>query len=337
LAEAKVRRAEEVLAGLNGHRDFPAWVDSVEFLAEPDPDIEWLIPGLIERQSRTILAGIEEGGKSLLTLILAAQAAVGHPILERFPMERPIRVVYFDLEMGRRQTRRRLRQINETLTELGKPLQPGALELFQRPDGMDLNDRGERRALLEKIERLQPDLMIFDPLYKMMATEGYEREVKPFLRFLDRIRRETDVAMLLVHHLRKRAGGDSERGKDTSDIYGSSLLLRWPETILSLTYDFMKVSKDRDYVFRDDRAFPVLRKEEGEDSKWLMVLGNPRIVIDNEILEYLTEVGPASANLLARDLGHRRLEVSRACRRLAEEGRVEKTGAGSKMKWEAIE
>src|SRR5690606_18474248 len=53
-AEAQATAAAEAVAS--------AWREAHEFLAEPDPEYDWLIPGLLERGDRVILTGQEGRG-----------------------------------------------------------------------------------------------------------------------------------------------------------------------------------------------------------------------------------------------------------------------------------
>lgn len=51
-----------------------------QFLAEPEPDYDWLIPDILERGDRVILTGGEGAGKSTLLRQIGVQCASGiHP------------------------------------------------------------------------------------------------------------------------------------------------------------------------------------------------------------------------------------------------------------------
>jgi ATPase subunit of ABC transporter with duplicated ATPase domains len=55
-------------------------LDLDAFLAEPDPEYDWLIPGLLERGDRVIVTGQEGKGKSTLLRQIGVQVAAGiHP------------------------------------------------------------------------------------------------------------------------------------------------------------------------------------------------------------------------------------------------------------------
>lgn len=310
---------EEVVRG--DRDDEWNWRDATDVLnGEEPPPPDFLVDNFIERQSRTILVGPEGCGKSLLALHLGVQVAIGVPVMERFGVKAEAKVVYFDLEMGERQSRRRLYQA--TLPAKRKAqieeFPHGALEVVNRIEGLDLNSKKERADLMGRIEKAQPELLIFDPLYKMTTTDSlYERDVRPTIRFLDECRANLDCAILLVHHLRKQSGIGPERGSNSSDVFGSSVLLRWPETILMMTAYTMKVAKDRDGIFGDGAVYDVRRGGE-----WLISLGMPKDELEHQCYEQIAVHGPLSKNGIAKKIGRRQTDVRDAVKRLAGRGMV---------------
>ena len=314
-------RAEALSAALNGQRRRPnVWVDALDLVAEPEPAREWVIEDFVERQGRVVLVGAEGAGKSLLALTLAVQAAAGHVVLDAFPVDLPRRVLYVDLEMARASTRRRLRPLAIT-----SGLKRGALEVCLRPDGLRLEDPEERQAFFAHLERIEPDLVVIDPLYKLMETESvYERDTKPALQFLDLLRLQLGCAIVLVHHLRKRPQGEATRGKDSSDVFGSSVLNRWPETILSLSPTKLVVWKDRDATFGDFRAFAA--KFGGH---WPVSLYAPSTELEMRIYELLAEQeGSVGQSDVLRQMKVRKADVLDALRTLEAAGRIRKTMTG---------
>jgi replicative DNA helicase len=100
-----------------------------EFLNEPEPDYDFVIPGLLERGDRTIITGLEGAGKSVLSRQIAVQSTAGiHP----FSLETisPIRVLLVDCENSRAQVKRELRPLR---LRAGSLLTPGRLYVAVRP------------------------------------------------------------------------------------------------------------------------------------------------------------------------------------------------------------
>lgn len=307
---------------------YPVWVDALDLIAEPEPDREWVVDGLIERQGRILIAGSEGCGKSLLALTGAVQIAAGLPVWGSFPAGDPRRVVYLDLEMARASTRSRARLLTKQAKALGGQVIKHALVFCQRADGLDLGNRREAEGLFADVAKWEPELVVVDPLYKTsLHSLEEEKYVGPILGFLDGLRHRLGVALIIPHHLRKRAQGDGARGRDSSDIYGSSRLLRWPETIMLMNEDEMRVTKDRDATFEQTRAWRVTsgpRFPIGLES-----MGN---TLEDQIESYIVAYGPVSATEVQTHVHRRRQVVVEAIAVLKTRGRIRKTG----QKWEAV-
>jgi hypothetical protein len=249
-------RADDLAASLAAKRQRrPAWRDAVAFVHEPMPEREWLITDLVERQGRLLLVGPEGKGKSMIALTLAVQAAAGLTVLDAFEVDLPRRTIYMDLEMPERSTRRRLKPLT-----ISARLEPGALELFHRLEGINLRDKDERASIQENLHRIGPDLLVIDSLHKVVQGDlNDDTHIAPVLGWIDAQMETFDCAVVMVHHLRKRAHGEAKRGKDASDIFGSSRLLRWPELTLSIddAGQKLRVFKDRENTMGDIVAFSI--------------------------------------------------------------------------------
>jgi RecA-family ATPase len=310
------RRLHGILTKLDAKRQIPsARMEAYRLTEEDEPDHDWLIPGFIERQGRILIAGAEGSGKSLMALTLAVQAASGLPVLGRFPMSIAARVVYLDLEMGRSSTRRRLRQL--LISAKGSLIQ-GDFYIYHRPDGLDLSTPTDRAELDAWFNEIEPELVIIDPLYKMSLTDStYEREVKPTLKMLDRWRLVHGCGIILVHHFRKRPQGEAGRGRDASDVFGSSVLLRWPETVFMLNEETLKLAKDREATFADLKSFQVVR-----GGQWPISLDGGAVLPTEEVFDHIRVSGPCSGNSVALALGRRRTDVYNALRSLEKDNRI---------------
>jgi len=284
-------------------------------------EYDWVIPGFLERESRLILFGDEGGGKSLLTLQSALQAANGLAVLDRFAVARPVDVLYVDLEMSQRSVRRRTKQFQRRL-DVEREDGLRSVPFFSRPDGIDVTSI-EGRAVFEKaVSSTRPDLVVVDAFYKLAPGDiTFEKDVKPILLFLDSIRTEFHCALWIVHHPRKAIDGAQQRGNVASDIFGSSVLLRWPEMIVLQKERSLVIKKIRDDYFSRDQEIALRRSnlEIRKGGSWTFAIHDGPVITDlhQEILDVLAQTAkPMSGAAVRECIGKRTEVVKRALRDL---------------------
>jgi AAA domain len=199
-----------------------------EFLAQDEPEYDWLIPGLLEREERLILTGGEGNGKTTLERQIGIQCASGiHPVTHE-PME-PIRVLMVDLENPRRLVRRKMRQLRQIANH---SYVPGNFTIISKPEGLDLGTKDDVHWLSEEVSKAMPDLLIIGPLYKMTDMDLSDNVAsKKISSVLDQIRIHYHCSMIIEAHLRHAAPNESRPIRP----YGASLWLRWPEFGLHLS------------------------------------------------------------------------------------------------------
>ena len=201
--------------------------DLVQFLAEAEPDYDWLIPNVVERGDRTILTGAEGAGKSTLLRQMGVQCASGiHPFTGD-DMD-PINVLLIDLENSRRQTKRQLRPL---CTAAGDQYHEGRFRVIVRTSGLNLTEPTDMVWLAQRIEANVPDLVIIGPIYKMATADPTEEQpAHTVIACLDHIRELYGVAMLIEAHSPHASNG----GTRPLRPYGASIWMRWPEVGLHI-------------------------------------------------------------------------------------------------------
>jgi hypothetical protein len=200
--------------------------DAIELsalLAEPDEPYEWLVPGLLERQDRLIITGMEGGGKSTALRQFGVQMAAGiHP----FTLEEinPLRVLLVDLENSKRQTKRKMRALH---IAAGKQYMPDpGFHISCRPEGIDLLQESDRNNLWKLLTIHRPDVFIIGPIYKLASGDPNEEQTARIVAtWIDSARKEFASAIILEAHSAKGAPGKPR----PMDPYGASLWRRWPE------------------------------------------------------------------------------------------------------------
>jgi hypothetical protein len=89
-----------------------------------------------------------------------------------------------------------------------------------------LDNENDRQALLATIDRIQPKLMLLDPLVRLhRIDENSAKEVSQLLGFLRHIERTYGVAIVLTHHSSKKTrtrSGQMLRGSSDLHAFGDS-------------------------------------------------------------------------------------------------------------------
>jgi len=200
---------------------------------------KWLIEGLWADQAVGILGGEPKCCKSFLALDMAVSVASGAACLRRFRVSRSAPVLVFPAEDALSMVRKRLEGICAAAhTRLD------ALPIYVITAPRLLLDLPcDREQLRETVAAINPALLILDPFIRLhRSDENASKEVAPLLGYLRQLQRELNVAVLLVHHVRKGSGakrpGQALRG--SSDLHGwgdSNLYLRRNSTHLLLSVE----------------------------------------------------------------------------------------------------
>ena len=166
-----------------------------EYLAGDDSEMDWLVDGLIPAAGFALLSGRPKVGKSTLARYLSLAAARGLPWLGRDTDPDGVPVLGLWLEdspQGGRAMYRQLGSLDDDppvyiITEHGLP---GA-------DGIEM--------LRTCIERTGARLAIVDPLITFLRVQDSNDYSKVYdaMALLRELTRETECAILAVHHHRK--------------------------------------------------------------------------------------------------------------------------------------
>lgn len=200
---------------------------------------QWLIEGLWADQAVGILGGEPKCCKTFLALDMAVSVASGAACLRRFRVFRTAPVLLFPAEDSLSMVRKRLEGIcaaaHTRLEALPIYVITASRLLLDLPQ--------DREKLRETVARINPALLILDPFIRLhRSDENASKEVAPLLGYLRQLQRDLNVAVLLVHHIRKGSAtkrpGQALRG--SSDLHGwgdSNLYLRRSNTHLLLSVE----------------------------------------------------------------------------------------------------
>ena len=239
----------------------------------------WMGDGLLPAGELAFLTGHSGVGKTFLTVQLMSALSIGHTFCG-VPTQ-SCRVGLVELEMPWVSVQRRVASLHsgnfDNMAFLCSP--PGAVHV---------NEPASRANVVAFCKLHQLDVLIFDPFNRLHdLDENSGSDMGHVLEGLHEIRRQSGVAILVLHHVRKTPSGvpagQHSRASALDSGRGSSRLTNDPATVLSLdeTKGFVRLTfgKVRHgltpqpiYLKRNERGFfdvsddPALAKTKREDA-----------------------------------------------------------------------
>jgi hypothetical protein len=189
----------------------------------------WLVEELWGARSVGVIGGAPKCSKTWLGLDMALSVATGTACLGKYAVSEPGPVLVYLAEDALPVVRERVegmarhRGLDLARVEI-HVITASVLRLDREPD---------RVRLLETARRLQPRLLLLDPLVRLHGIdENNASEVAALLAYFRSLQRLLDLSVILVHHTRKNAAGGATAGqglRGSSDIHAfgdSNLYLR---------------------------------------------------------------------------------------------------------------
>ena len=190
------------------------------------PTDRWLVEGLWGWPAVGFVAGTPKSMKTWMALELAVAVASGQPCLGRYAVKKRGHVLVYAAEDSAEAIRERVAAIASArhidLDSLG-------VGLISVPS-LRLDNEEHRRRLLATVATIKPRLLILDPLVRLHSgDENSSGDISSLLDFLRTVQREHEVAVLVVHHVRK-----SPASQPGQALRGSGDLHAWLDSALYL-------------------------------------------------------------------------------------------------------
>jgi hypothetical protein len=281
----------------------------------------WLIEGLWTRHGVGLIGGAPKCGKTWLALDLAVSVASGTPALGRFSVGERGPVLFYGAEDAAPQLRARIEAI---ATARGLGLIGLDLGLILCPS-LRLDWERDRVRLAATLAQHRPRLLVLDPLVRLhRIDENSATEMAALLAELRLLQRRFELALVLVHHLRKQSGpADGQALRGSSDLHAwgdSNLFLRRRDRRLLLTAEHRSAPTPPPYALELG----------GEPTLHLRVLdpepadpAAPSAALADRILVTLAAASqPLSREALRHALGIRNATLGELLARLRAEQRI---------------
>jgi len=200
--------------------------DILDFVQKEDT-FDWIVPGLLECMDRLILTAAEGGGKSTMMRQIAVTLAAGiHPFRTWETID-PVKVLVLDGENGESASRRKYRPLLASAEHLEQPVKRGQFHIECRPEGLDLTRSQDRSWMMRRVEKINPDVLIVGPIYRLHAGDPNSEELaRKVSVVIDEARSTSRCAVLMEAHAPHHNGQGPHRNLRP---LGSSLWMRWPE------------------------------------------------------------------------------------------------------------
>lgn len=293
-------------------------------IAEQDPSACWLVWHLWGQQAVGIIGGAPKAWKSWLGLDLAVSVASGTACLGRFEVEQSGPVLIYLAEDALAGVRGRIASL---CAHRGLSLRQLNLHVVTAPS-LRLDLARDQQQLDASLQQLEPRLLLLDPLVRLhRLDENSAADISGLLGFLRELNRRHEVAIVLVHHMSKKAHRNLGQA-----LRGSSDINAWTDCAAYL----VRKSKDRVQLTLEHRAAAsldplLLRLADEADRIHLEVVGKDTASppLAEAIVLALRRAGaPRSRAALRRELRVNNQRLGEVLLVLEQRGLVERCAAG---------
>ena len=289
-----------------------------EILAAGERPIDWLVDGLLTRNTLALLVSRPKVGKSVLARALALAVSRGGIFLDR-PTRRG-RVLIVSLEDSQETAGRHM---------IAMGAGQGDNIMWLKSEDFPAERTGRIARLQEIIEDERPALVVVDTLFRLVLVENandYAETMAALTPLLDAARNQ-NVCLVLLHHANK------SEGQHGLEVLGSTAIFGTVDSAITL-----KRGNDNTRTIstnqRDGEDMPpsVLNLDhDGHVSIGDTVAARTSHDLQNDVLLALKDQPQGrTAQELVDDVGGHRAAVVKAADALVEQKLAMKTGTGKK-------
>lgn len=194
----------------------PLPVCPVGELDPPCDEERWLVEPLWTRAAVGFIGGVPKLGKTWLGLDLALSVATSTSCLGRYAVKDPGRALVYLAEDHTSVVRQRLEGLCRAR---GLDIAKVDVDVITAPS-LRLDLERDQERLLETVRLRRPRVVLLDPLVRLhRMDENSAGDVSGLLAFLRDLQRACDVAVVLVHHMRKTGGASGQSLRGSGDFH----------------------------------------------------------------------------------------------------------------------
>ncbi|MEI7636170.1 MAG: AAA family ATPase [Syntrophus sp. (in: bacteria)] len=208
LMEERAAIQEEGGATQHGHGAFPVLKNASQWIQEPPRDPDQILADTFDRGDKIVLIGSSKSRKTFFLLQMLVSIAAGLLFMGwHTPQRRTL--LHIQLEIQEHHFHRRLISVCRSLGV--SPADLGDRLLILNARGMGLSGRQGIEKIRLYADKIKPDLISIDPLYKILTGDENSNSndgMKGTLDMFDSLAKQTGASVLYVHHDRKGVPGD---------------------------------------------------------------------------------------------------------------------------------
>lgn len=193
--------------------------ETLENFLQASKPVEWIVPGIIARNSLGFVAGLPETGKTWLLIDLAialarSQSSSATAWLGQFPVN-PATVLFIDQERFKGETQRRFKSVLSAKRLTGGDC--GSRLIIQCGTSTRVDNDIDYIGLRDKLRSIRPDVVIVDSFATFHTSEENDRgQIQKVLERIKQLRNEFSCAFVFIDHETKSVWANKDNGEAPS-------------------------------------------------------------------------------------------------------------------------
>ena len=184
------------------------------------PDVEWLVPGVIHKGGKGLIVAAPKAGKSLLALDLAVSLAAQQSWLGQPCLSRRVKTAVVSREDGPGMTKRRVAQVAEARSTSMDLLDRWMrFNTYEQKGSFSIQSDADLEEIIEWVKKEEVEFCIFDVLNVLHgADENSNTAMTQVMKRFDSIKEATGVDLAIIHHDKKDSGTGNKKPRGASAI-----------------------------------------------------------------------------------------------------------------------